>query len=80
MIIKLKLLLLPAILLLPFYSNAQNKTALKSISIDVASFQNSAHHWYDIFDISNVINPRPNQPKYKSTDLVSIGENILSKR
>ncbi len=77
MIIKLKLLLLPAILLLPFYSNAQNKTALKSTSIDVASFQNSAHHWYDIFDISNVINPRPNQPKYKSTELVSIGDNIL---
>lgn len=77
MIIKLKLLLLPAILLFTFCCSAQNKSSTKHISVDVASFQNSAHHWYDIFDKSNVINPVANQPKYKSTDLVSIGENIL---
>ena len=77
MIIKLKLLLLPVILLLTFYCSAQNKTVPKPISVDVASFQNSAHHWYDIFDKSNVINPGADQPKYKSTDLVLIGDNIL---
>jgi PelA/Pel-15E family pectate lyase len=76
MITKLKFLLLPAILLFTFYCNAQNKIS-KPISVDVASFQNSAHHWYDIFDKSNVINPTPDQPGYKSTELVSIGDNIL---
>src|SRR6195952_3261464 len=76
MIIKLKLILITAMLLLTFYCSAQNKTS-KTISVDVESFQNSAHHWYDIFDKSNVINPGPDQPKYKSTDLISIGDNIL---
>ncbi len=74
---KLKLLLLPAILLFTFYCSAQNKQLSKPISVDVASFLNSAHHWYDIFDKSNVINPTPAQPKYKSTDLIPIGDNIL---
>lgn len=74
---KFKLLLLFPILFITTYCNAQNKSSAKGISIDVASFQNSAHHWYDIFDNSNVINPIPNQPKYKSTDLVAIGDNIL---
>ena len=74
---KLKLLLVNAILLVTFCCSAQNKQSPKSISVDVASFQNSAHHWYDIFDKTNVINPIPDQPKYKSTDLIAIGDNIL---
>ncbi len=45
--------------------------------IDTASFQSSAHHWYDIFDKSNVINPRANQARYKASDIEAIGNNIL---
>ena len=74
---KLKMLLLPAILLFTFYCNAQKKLQSKTISVDTASFQNSAHHWYDIFDKSNVINAKPNQPRYKSTEIISIADNIL---
>ena len=74
---KLKMLLLPAILLFTFYCNAQKKLQSKTISVDTASFQNSAHHWYDIFDKSNVVNSKPNQPRYKSTEIISIGDNIL---
>lgn len=74
---KLNMLLLPAILLFTFYCNAQKKLQSKTISVDTASFQNSAHHWYDIFDKSNVVNSKPNQPRYKSTEIISIGNNIL---
>ncbi len=74
---KLKMLLLPAILLFTFYCNAQKKLQSKTISVDTASFQNSAHHWYDIFDKSNVVNSKPNQPRYKSTEIISIADNIL---
>ena len=74
---KLKMLLLPAILLFTFYCNAQKILQSKTISVDTASFQNSAHHWYDIFDKSNVVNSKPNQPRYKSTEIISIGDNIL---
>ena len=71
------MLLLPAILLFTFYCNAQKKLQSKTISVDTASFQNSAHHWYDIFDKSNVVNSKPNQPRYKSTEIISIADNIL---
>jgi PelA/Pel-15E family pectate lyase len=74
---KINMLLLPAILLFTFYCNAQKKLQSKTISVDTASFQNSAHHWYDIFDKSNVVNSKPNQPRYKSTEIISIGDNIL---
>jgi pectate lyase, PelA/Pel-15E family len=45
--------------------------------VDTEPFQSSAHHWYDIFDKSNVVNARPNQPRYKPTDIIDIGDNIL---
>ena len=32
-------------------------------AIDPEPFANSAHHWYDIFDKANVINPKPAQPR-----------------
>src|SRR4051812_36509052 len=59
------------------YCNAQKKLQSKVISIDTASFQNSAHHWYDIFDKSNVINAKTHQPRYKNTNIIAIGDNIL---
>lgn len=45
--------------------------------VDTTIFQNSAHHWYDIFDKANVINPVPNQPRYKPSEIIAIGDNIL---
>ena len=66
-----------SIITLPFsfYGLSQHKD-VHSV-IDVESFQKSAHHWYDIFDKSNVINPIANQARYKSTDIILVGDNIL---
>lgn len=49
---------------------AQNK-------IDPSPFADASHHWYDIYDKDNVIFARPNQPRYQTTDLREIGDNIL---
>ncbi len=57
--------------------HAQPKLGSKKITIDTNAFQNSAHHWYDIFDKSNVINPAPGKPRHNSTDLVAVGDNII---
>ena len=65
-----------SLLLLSAYGNAQTIHS-KTAGIDTDAFQNSAHHWYDIFDKSNVINAKANQPRYKSTDIIPIGDNIL---
>src|SRR5579875_3806298 len=53
------------------------QTQAKFTSIDPAPFENSSHHWYDIFDVGNVINARPNQPRYKTTDIIPVADNIL---
>lgn len=45
--------------------------------VDTIPFQSSAHHWYDIFDSGNIINPVPGQPRYPATDLTGIADNIL---
>ncbi|MCX7797386.1 MAG: pectate lyase [Melioribacter sp.] len=44
---------------------------------DVSGFQNSAHHWYDIYSEENVINPRPGRPRYKPENVKEIADNIL---
>ncbi|UAY53389.1 pectate lyase [Ferruginibacter albus] len=71
--------LLPIIFLFfSLYSFAQNDAYIKSFyTIDTASFQNSAHHWYDIFDDENIINAVPNQPRYAATQIKEIADNIL---
>ena len=61
-------------LLLPQHGNAQQKS--KPV-IDTMLFENSAHHWYDIFDKSNVINAKPHQPRFKINEVKEIGDNIL---
>ncbi len=45
--------------------------------IDKEPFADGTHHWYDIFDKHNVINPLPGKPQYKSTEINKIGDNIL---
>src|SRR5260370_9827150 len=73
-----KTLLLLLFLVSYFISFAQDDAYIKSFYIiDTASFQNSAHHWYDIFDNENIINAAPNQQRYAATQLKEIAENIL---
>ena len=57
-----------------FSLNAQ-KNQFKSIDKD--AFADDTHHWYDIFDKNNVINPTPGKPQYKSTEIEKIADNIL---
>ena len=52
---------------------AQAKTQI----IDTADFRDAAHHWYDIRDKTNTINPRPGHPAYRATEIVPIADNIL---
>ncbi|MBV9989133.1 MAG: pectate lyase [Chitinophagaceae bacterium] len=56
---------------LPFVLAAQYK------AIDTSDFMDAAHHWYDIRDKGNVINPLPGHPKYPATNISSIADNIL---
>jgi PelA/Pel-15E family pectate lyase len=46
-------------------------------AIDAEIFADDSHHWYGIFDKSNVINPSINQPRYQPTELTAIADNIL---
>ena len=48
-----------------------------STGIDTNDFYNSKHHWYDIKEAKNVINPEPNQPRYNETQIKEIADNIL---
>jgi PelA/Pel-15E family pectate lyase len=45
--------------------------------IDTTIFSDAAHHWYDISEKGNLINPRPGHPKYRATDIQNIADNIL---
>lgn len=53
--------------------NAQNKINI----IDTSDFNDAAHHWYDIKDKGNTINPRPGHPIYRATEIENIADNIL---
>ena len=60
------------------HAYSQDDAYIKSFyTIDTASFQNSAHHWYDIFDNDNIINPLLNKPRYAATQIKEIADNIL---
>ena len=68
------------ILLLFFvsFSFAQESTSIyKFTTIDPAPFADNSHHWYDIFDKSNVVNPMPGRPQFKPDQLTEIAENII---
>jgi PelA/Pel-15E family pectate lyase len=45
--------------------------------IDTSDFRDAAHHWYDIKDKTNTINPRPGHPIYRATETSAIADNIL---
>jgi PelA/Pel-15E family pectate lyase len=45
--------------------------------IDTNDFRDGAHHWYDIKDRSNTINPLAGRPVFAATEIESIADNIL---
>ncbi len=49
----------------------------KIFIIDTSDFLDAAHHWYDIKDKGNTINPRPGHFKYRATEITAIADNIL---
>jgi len=49
----------------------------KKAIISTNPFFDSVHHWYDIHDDGNIVNPVANQPRYKETDIIKIADNIL---
>ncbi len=63
-------------LLLACTAFAQDKTKDHPV-IDTDIFQDASHHWYGIADKDNMINARPNQPRYKPGQVVEIADNIL---
>jgi PelA/Pel-15E family pectate lyase len=63
------------LMVLPSITIAQSKTDLNSI--DPQPFADASHHWYDLYEPTNVIFPKPNQPRYQNTQLKEIGDNIL---
>lgn len=46
-------------------------------AIDTNIFSDAANHWSGIYEKGKVIQPKPNQPRYKATELVAIADNIL---
>jgi PelA/Pel-15E family pectate lyase len=74
---KKRIVLAVSSVLISFVSYAQAKPDNKEIQIDTNDFYNSAHHWYDIFDAKNVINPEPNQPRYNPAQIKEIADNVL---
>lgn len=45
--------------------------------IDTSDFRDGAHHWYDIRDKNNIINPRKEKQIYPATDIKDIADNML---
>lgn len=69
-----KLLFVVLIFSFCFQTNAQSFTY--SV-IDANPFGDAAGHWYGIIDKGNIIQPKPNQPRYKPTEIVAVADNIL---
>jgi xylan 1,4-beta-xylosidase len=49
----------------------------KKESISMYPFFDSVHHWYDIHDDGNIVNPVTNQPRFKETEITKIADNML---
>jgi PelA/Pel-15E family pectate lyase len=74
---KIRILLAVSSVFFCFVSCTPIKPDNKETQIDTNDFYNSAHHWYDIYESKNVINPEPNQPRCKPTQIKEIADNIL---
>lgn len=73
----MKRLFLVVPMLLAVSLAAAQQHSQKYRAIDLADFQDCAHHWYDINDDAKVIEPLPNRPKHDPSDIVAIADNIL---
>lgn len=73
--VKICLLFTTFLFCINLYSQVPQHTNYEAI--DTESFQSSAHHWYDIFDEGNVINPIHPQPRYKPDEITKIADNVL---
>jgi len=62
--------------LLPNVNSAQKINGRKGI-LDVKPFENSAHHWYDIWAPDNVIEPLKGKPRFNTNDIIHIADNII---
>ena len=71
------LFLVVLMLFIPFLHAQETRYFQKFTQIDPAPFADNSHHWYDIFDKSNVVNPMPGRPQFKPDELTSIADNIL---
>lgn len=56
---------------------AQDNVQKSLDSIDPRPFADNAGHWYYGFDKGRMINPMPDKPQYKPTQLAAIGDNII---
>ena len=52
-------------------------TAQEKAYIDTGDFRDGAHHWYDIKDKTNIINPAAERKTYPATAIEAIANNIL---
>jgi len=69
--------LLLQLVFIPFLYAQEASSIQKYTQLDPAPFADNAHHWYDIFDKSNVVNPMPGRPQFKPNELTSVADNIL---
>jgi PelA/Pel-15E family pectate lyase len=46
-------------------------------TIDLAPFEDSRHHWYDVHDEKRLIDPLPDQQRVSDGDIRAIADNIL---
>jgi PelA/Pel-15E family pectate lyase len=74
---KIYLCIIISLIMLSVQSYAKNKPDDKEYQIDTSDFNDSRHHWYNVYEKNNVINPEPNQPCYKPTQIKEIADNIL---
>ena len=70
-------ILLFGILFSTFIYAQKTSSLQKFTKIDKEPFADNTHHWYDIFDKANVINPRVGKPQYQPTEISNIADNIL---
>ena len=73
---KLFVILFAVVLSTNSIAQAKKKTEVFH-PISMSPFSDSSHHWYDIHDDSNIVNPVVNQPIYKETEITKIADNIL---
>ncbi len=74
----LRTLCVSAFILLSCSCFAQETTGSKQYTtIDYAPFNDNGGHWYSIADKHNLINPLPDRPRYKPTEIANIADNML---